>query len=254
VTDGETVTSDAVLATISDLGKYDDDDAVRAFHRTMLVPNFLADEVLSVEHLVEGVRNGDKRVLVASGPDGAFLAGAVGEWYPDSRVQLLAYLVVRPELRGQGLGSRILSAALEQWTAALEPLLVVGEVEDPRHFQDTGLGDVVARVRLYERLGVRALPVPYAQPALVPGGSRVPGLMLMVFSSHDDARLPSGNVDSALVERFLTEYYTAVEGTLSPGDTQVEAMRAACRTEGGLPLLLACELPEFFPQEAQEKD
>lgn len=247
------MTSDTVLATISDLGKRGDDDAVRAFHRTMLVPNFPTDEVLSVEHLVQGVRNGDKRVLVATGPDGAFLAGAVGEWYSDSRVQLLAYLVVRPELRGQGLGSRILAAALAQWTAALEPLLVLGEVEDPRHFQDTGLGDVVARVRLYERLGVRALPVPYAQPALVPGGNRVPGLMLMVFSSHEDARLPSGNIDGALVERFLTVYYTALEGTLSPDDTQVEAMRAACRAEGGLPLLLARELPEFAPQEKHGK-
>jgi hypothetical protein len=49
------------------------------------------------------------------------------------------------------------------------------EVEDPRYAQSNpALGDPQARVRFYERLGARALPVPYFQPAFGLAGQRVP--------------------------------------------------------------------------------
>ncbi|MBV9023463.1 MAG: hypothetical protein JO362_06650 [Streptomycetaceae bacterium] len=231
--------------TIRELDKPGTDAEVTEFHHTMLVPHFPSDEVMPLDNLVHGVREGRTRVLTVCGPDGAVLAGAVGEWFPSSRVQLLSYLVVRQGLRSQGLGSKVLSEALSRWTEALRPLLILGEVEDPRYFRDTGFGDVVGRVRLYERKGVRALPVPYAQPALGPGLSRVPGLMLMVFAAHCDVRAAEGTINGGVVEQFLTEYYTVVEGDASPDDPQLGAMRAACRAAGGLPLLLARELPTF---------
>lgn len=222
-----------------------DEETVREFHRTMLVPNFVPDELVSVESLVEGVRSGSTNVLAGSLEDGPIVAGAVGEWYSVSRVQLLAYLVVSEAMRGRRAGSRVLNAAITQWRAELEPLLIVGEVEDPRHFEDVGLGDPVARVRFYERLGVRSLPIPYAQPALTPESSRVPHLILMVFAMSDQARLPSGNVDGGIAERFLVEYFESAEGPLDPADAELEAMFAACRLPAGLPLMHAHELPEY---------
>lgn len=229
---------------ILDIKAVDDEETIRNFHETLLIPNFVPDEVIPVGGLVEDVRAGKARVLAAT-YDGALVAGAVGEWFERSRVQLLSYLVVHPDARGQGAGSRVLRTALRQWTEALRPLLIVGEVEDPRHFGDVGLGDPVARVRLYERLGVRSLPIPYAQPALAPGSSRVPHLILMVFAADEQALCRTGTIDGGIPERFLAEYFEATEGPEAIGDAEVQAMLAACNRPGGLPLLRAHELPEY---------
>jgi GNAT superfamily N-acetyltransferase len=217
------------------------------FYRTVLVHNFRPDELISEEELNRGVREGETRVLATYAPDGTILGGAVGDWFGSSRVQLLSYIAVRPGLRGQGLGSTLLTEAVRAWTAEFEPLLIVGEVEDPRYHHDTEFGDASARVRLYERLGARALPLPYAQPALKPNGRRVPHLMLMVFAGEASAYLSDGHVDGNIIERFLREYFEACEGPALPGDDELTALLAACRVSGGLPSLLAHELPTFEP-------
>ncbi|MCO6009271.1 GNAT family N-acetyltransferase [Actinoallomurus purpureus] len=239
---GESVSSVGVSI---DLRNVDDEGTLREFYQALLEPNFAPDELYSVDELLDGVRRGSVRVLAGVTGDGDLVAGAVGEWFAGSRVQLLSYLVVSPEARGLGAGSRVLRAALEQWTAELRPLLVVGEVEDPRYFEDVGLGDPHARVRLYERLGVRSLPVPYAQPALSADSKRVPHLILMVFAADEAARVTEGTVDGAIVERFLVEYFESAEGPLRADDAEVRAMLASCRTPNGIPLLHAHELPEY---------
>jgi GNAT superfamily N-acetyltransferase len=188
-----------------------DEQSIREFHRTMLVGNFAPDEVMDSDVLAAGV----------------------------------TYLVVSPALRGRGAGSLVLRTAMDQWTRELAPRLIVGEVEDPRYFDDAGMGDPVARVRLYERMGVRSLPIPYAQPALTPTSARVPHLMLMVFAADDRAKLESGNIDGRIPEQFLTEYFESAEGPSRFRDDEFEAMITACRRAGGLPLLHAAELPEY---------
>ncbi|GAA4633057.1 hypothetical protein GCM10023196_069070 [Actinoallomurus vinaceus] len=222
-----------------------DERTLREFHETLLAPNFAPEELFSADTLVDGVHKGKARVLAGLTGDGTLVAGAVGEWFAGSHVQLLTYLVVSPEARGLGAGSRVLQAALRQWIDELRPLLVVGEVEDPRCFKDVGLGDPEARVRFYERLGVRSLPVPYAQPALSPDLGRVPHLMLMVFAADEAARRPEGTIDGSIVERFLVEYFESTEGPLRSDDAELRAMLTACRKPNGLPLLRAHELPEY---------
>ena len=224
-----------------------DEPTVADFYRTVLGPNFRPDELISEEELIRGVREGVTRASAACAADGTILGGAVGDWFGRSRVQLLSYIAVRPGLRGQGIGSTLLTEAVRAWTAEFEPLLIVGEVEDPRYHHDTEFGDVSARVRLYERFGARALPLPYAQPALKPNGRRVPHLMLMVFTAEASAYLSDGHVDGDIVERFLREYFEAYEGPGLPGDDELAALLAACRVPGGLPSLLAHKLPTFEP-------
>jgi hypothetical protein len=102
----------------------------------------------------------------------------------------------------------------------------------------------VARVRFYERHGARALPLPYVMPALSPGTKRVPGLMLMVLGGAD---VPPGAVtaDGGHVASFLAEYFEEFEGPARPGDSELDLLLAACARPGGLPLMLAHELPPF---------
>lgn len=146
---------------------------VPEFYHHVMVPSFPPDELETEEELVSGLRSGRSRVLVAVGTDGNVLGGAVGEYFPRSRVMLLAYLAVLPGGRGGGVGSAVLRAARDAWTAELSPRLIVLEVEDPRDFTGSeAFGDPVARVRFYERHGGRTLPLPYVQPPSAPVRSR----------------------------------------------------------------------------------
>jgi len=224
-----------------------DEDAVVRLYETVLAPSFPDDELVTLDDLLGTWHDGNCRISVARGPDGAILAAAVGDWFPRSRVQLLSYLAVRPGLRGRGVGGTLMAAAIARWVEDLFPLLVVGEVEDPRYAAVHGdlsapHGDAAARLRFYERLGVRSLPVPYCQPALRPSSARVPHLLLMIFAADKAARPAPDRIEGSMVEAFLSEYFAATEGPSREDDTELAAMLAACRRPGGMPLLTVDDL------------
>jgi GNAT superfamily N-acetyltransferase len=222
-----------------------DERLVLDFYRSVLLPNFRPDELVTEDELISSLRSGSCRITIAQDAGGAVIGGIVGDWFPDSRVQLLSYIAVHPGVRGQGVGTSLLNTAIAGWVADLAPLLVIGEVEDPRHYHGTEFGDPVARVRLYERFGARSLPVSYSQPALRSGSARVPHLLLMVFAADPAARIAAGRVDGRIVGRFLTEYFAATEGPVCPDDSELEAILRACSEPGGLPLLLAEQLRDL---------
>jgi len=221
---------------------YRDGPVVADFYQAVLRSNFGADELEDKDDLVAGMRAARAYALVARSPEGAIVGGAVSDWFAGSQVLLFSYLAVPNELRGNGIGGQLLVAAQRTWMEDLAPLLIVGEVEDPRYYQDTGFGNPIKRLALYENNGIRSLPVPYFQPALRPGASRVPHLLLMV-SGGTAAPPGTERVDGAIVEHFLTEYFELCEGPPRDDDPEYHAMIEQCRQPGGLPLLLAKDLP-----------
>jgi len=240
---------DSQPVTIVD-ARDDDFRLVPEFYRTVIVPNFAPDELQTEAELMSGLRSGRSRVLIAVAAGGAMLGGAVGDFFPRSNVMLLSYLVVLGAGRGQGIGATVLQAAKQAWTEELSPRLILLEVEDPREFTGSAaFGDPAARVRFYERHGVRALPLPYMQPALGPGTARVPGLMLMV-AGGTDAPADAGAVDGKPVASFLAEYFEESEGPAQPDDTELSLLLAACDRPGGLPLMTVRELPSLAERQA----
>jgi predicted N-acetyltransferase YhbS len=226
------------------IGKVDFNDGptLSDFYQTVLRSNFSVDELETEDSILEGMQEGRTFGLLARSADGAIVGGAVGDWFSRSKVMLFSYLAVPEKLRGNGIGTQILPEAKRIWTEDLAPLLIVGEVEDPRFYSDTGFGDPLKRVGLYENTGSRSLPIPYLQPALRPGASRVPHLLLMVFGG---TAVPPGaeRVDGTIVERFLAEYFELCEGPPSGDDPEYQALLQHCRQPGGLPLLLVKDLP-----------
>jgi predicted N-acetyltransferase YhbS len=221
---------------------FNDGPAVADFYRIVLQPNFSADELETQDGIVAGLREGRTFALVARSTEGEIVGGAVGDWFAQSQVMLFSYVAVPDKLRGSGIGGQLLAAAQRTWTEDLAPLLIVGEVEDPRFFTDAGFGDPVKRVALYESNGVRSLPLPYLQPALRPDAGRVPHLLLMVFGGTA-YRPQTGRVDGAIVERFLQEYFELCEGPPRADDPEYSALLEPCRRPGGLPLLFVKDLP-----------
>lgn len=186
-------------------------ELVRSLHRDVLTPSFPPAELMDGDELVDAHATGRLRSLGAV-EDGRVVAGVVGEWFPDARVLLVLYLAIAPGRRGGGVGARLVAAALDDWRA-LDPLLVVGEVEHPAHHVGSEAhGDPVARLRFYARLGARVLALPYFQPGDGPGGERVPALLLVSFPLGQGT---ADDVPAAPLRAFLAENLRGSEGTLA---------------------------------------
>lgn len=176
----------------------------RTLYREILAPTFPPDELVTEEDFVAQLTDGSLLMHVETGPDGQPVALAVAERFPGD-VLLLSWLAVHPQARAGGLGRRTLTHALDRWQAELEPRMVLGEVEHPLSIPaHEDHGDPAARLRFYQRFGVRALPVAHVQPALRPGCAPVDKLMLCIF--RDAGVPPADEVEAAPVRDFLAAY------------------------------------------------
>lgn len=204
----------------------------------LLNPSFPVDELMPRDRLLPQLARDDSEVCcrVAVDPSGQVLAAIVADIYPATRVLLLSYLAVLAGFRDRGVGSGLAQDAVPRWIARYEPVLAVAEVEDPRGRTDpdAGHGDADARMRLYEGLGGLILPLPYVQPALAEGAERVRNLLLMVFYASSE------RIESDLLVRFLTDYFTSCEGR-TPVDAEFTGLIAACRRTDAVPLVKPSE-------------
>ncbi|MBD5787836.1 GNAT family N-acetyltransferase [Cellulosimicrobium terreum] len=194
----------------------DTPDLVRSLHRDVYSHAFPSVELVPAERFLARHDDGGLRSLGVV-EDGLVVAGITGEWFPGPRVLLVLYLAIAPGRRGGGVGGLLVTSALDRWRA-LDPQLVVAEVEHPDHHAGSEAhGDPSARLRFYARLGARAVAVPYFQPGDGPGGERVPALVLVALPvdappEHAD---PPATVPGGPLRVFLAENLSDGEGTLA---------------------------------------
>ncbi len=210
---------------------------VRDFYDGLLAPNFLPDELESFEALNRSIRAGACGTLAKDG--GRIVGGVVTEAFHLAGVQLISYLVVDPTSRGHGLGRRL----AERCAAASRLPLIVGEIEDPRYWTPTSTSDPVARMRFWERLGCRVLPLHYVQPRLDAQRDRVRHMLLIVIAGGGQG--PATRVPGDLVLGFLRQYYRESEGR-EPDDPEYQALIEACSVDW-LPLWPLARLDEAVP-------
>jgi len=215
-----------------------EDAQLAALYDRVLAWSFPRPELITRAEFLDAATDpdSDTHVLVALDPADEVVGGIVGEWFAECRVLLVSYVAIAPGLRGDGIGRRLITESLAQWWSLLEPLLILGEVEDPRIHPATEYGDPVARLRLYDRLGALILPLPYFQPAIHEDSDRVRDLFLMVFAA-DASYWSSGNVEASVVLSFLEQNLLACEGHINPNDEEIRALRAAVDRTGRIPML-----------------
>ncbi|MEA2419155.1 MAG: hypothetical protein QOE60_1361 [Thermoleophilaceae bacterium] len=210
-----------------DLHEDFDRDILERFHRDVLEPSFSADETVALEALAASIRLGNALVTVGLGEEGEVLGGIVGDWFDGQRVLLISYLAVRPDLRGQSIGTDLRGRAVETWPGQKPAHLVVAEVHDPRVWDGVGGDQSVARLRLFERFGARMLDVPFVQPRLQPGTDRVSGFLLLAFLV-DEAILVGAEdgegIRSRLIGHWIRSYYELAEGARPPYDPELEEL------------------------------
>jgi GNAT superfamily N-acetyltransferase len=222
--------------------------AVDEVYREILVPCFPPAERASLEGVRHLAGAGGGLVWAAFDERDAVVGCAVGEWDAELGILLLAWLAIRPGLRGGGIGGAVLDAAQAEWVSRYRPCLVLAEVEDPaRHGDDEVYGDAVARLRFYQRRGARTLDLPYFQAGLGPGQLRVPDLLLLVL--HMDERFAGpgpGTVDGTVLREYIEIYQRESEGQVAT-DEQAARLFEAIDRPGGVPLLSLGEQGTWAP-------
>lgn len=205
------------------------------FYTDVLLEAFPADELESLEDFKDALDNGADGILAFI--DGRVAGGLVYEHYVRGSVLLLGYLVVRRDIRGRGLGAKLLRLGMRQTRSTL----ALGEIEDPRFWPTSEHSDPYSRLRFWARENCKMLPLAYVQPALRPESERVRRLLLIAIPREHES-LPE-SVPGHLVAMFLREYFLASEGSISEGDSEFQELVAACSVErlhlSPLDLLLA---------------
>jgi len=206
-------------------------------YREVLVPAFPAEELESESDVAETLEAGLGSLLVAVDDAGRPAGAAFGRWSAASRVQLLAYLAVKPGTRGHGLGGRLLRDAVEAWRERYDPCAIVAEVESPdAPAVHEDYGDPRRRLAFYEAAGARVLDLPYFQPGIGSPARRVRGMLLLVL--HADASFTQGRTDrlsGAPLRTFMEAYLESAEGA-QPTDWDAKALFKAIDRDGGIPM------------------
>ncbi|MGH3903120.1 MAG: GNAT family N-acetyltransferase [Pseudonocardiaceae bacterium] len=206
---------------VVDLATMEDSERRRLFdevHQQILMPAFPSNEMTPLGVLQQMWAGAPPRLAVHAALDsrGQPVGCAVAQWFPRSTVLLFAYLAVRVDWRGGGIGTSLITRAVRAWAAAYRPALVLAEVEDPRVYPCTPDQDPLARLRLYARLGARLLELRYVQPEVSPGAGRVRDLLLLVAQKCSAGVVSASSevvgVPAAVVLAFLDEYYRDSEG------------------------------------------
>ncbi|MFZ2527989.1 MAG: hypothetical protein WAX14_10090 [Rhodococcus sp. (in: high G+C Gram-positive bacteria)] len=205
---------------------------VEEFYDAVLAPSFVESELIPRAELLAELSDprGETVASLALDDAGEIVGGAVGQWFPQCRVMLTAYLATRPGRRGWGIGGAILRAVVEDWRRRVDPLLIVGEVEDPRHHTDIGFGDPERRLKFYAAAGAKIVPVPYFQPAIHTDSGRVPHLFLMTFAVSGECRRGEHRIDAAPIRAFLLANLVGNEGRVDPDDPATAALLDAAST------------------------
>jgi GNAT superfamily N-acetyltransferase len=184
------------------------EDLFERFYRMVLEPAFPPEELEDIQ-TVRAVHYEPSSPFVpglVALRDGDPVGGALGELYGAANIVLLAYLAVRADCRGGGVGSALLERVLVSWRELVAPAAILAEVEDPRGRVAGPYADPSARLRFYERAGGKVLPIRYFQPSIGPGLPRVRGMLLICL----DPWRESVAKDSVLA--FLDEYIETAEG------------------------------------------
>ncbi|BAL88876.1 hypothetical protein AMIS_36560 [Actinoplanes missouriensis 431] len=243
-----------------------DAGVLRRLYEAVLVPSFSPGEREPLDRLRRVLAADELRGAIALAPDGEPVGALFLEWFGDIRAALLCYFAVRPDLRGRGIGQRLVAVAGPHWRATLRPHVVFAEAEDPLRpaggssvskdeDPTADYGDDDARLRLYAGFGGRRVPVPYLLPELSPGAGRLSGLLFLVIESDDEVSPTPDRIRSTIVSDFVVRYFARLEGAQKAGplspqeadrqgdphraddDDRLRQLLAACSRAGFLPLL-----------------
>jgi GNAT superfamily N-acetyltransferase len=223
------------------------DEVFDRFYLDVLRPAFPPEELDDIDTVraayLRPVRGCHGTIALRRGEP---VGGALGEYHEPSGIMLLGYVAIRSDMRGRGFGGALLRATLSTWRALVESIAILAEIEHPAFHQTSVYGDPQARLRFYDQLGSKLLPLPYFQPSLGPGLARVRGMLLICLDPATDT------VPGEAVRHFLDDYITNYEGDrVREADPEYRALRACAEDwpDDEIPLWPLSRAAEVFATE-----
>lgn len=173
-------------------------------------------------------------------------AVAVGDYSRDTEMLLLEYLAVLPEYRGQGTGSKLVQSAFQTWRELMGPGAFLAEIERPdAHPGSEEYGDPLRRLNFYDKLGMRALALPYYQRALAAHLPPVPDLLLAVLIEDESWEQDGFFTQGERLAALLRAWNPSPEPEEAPAWQQL--MDACSQPIRILPLTDYLEIPRSGP-------
>lgn len=179
--------------------------------RELLKQAFGPEELGESEDLIAQLQAGQFQTFSAW--EGSHPLGAAIAWPGTSEVTLLSWLAVSPRTRGHGVGSKLFRQAICALESSNNPLLILGEIEDPQlHAPSEDRGDPQRRWAFYQRLGAKRLDFPFVMPRLSPNVPIGQDMWLLSFGgrAHVDIDASTGRIAGQglgrPLEKFLKTY------------------------------------------------
>lgn len=185
--------------------------------------DFASDELKSYKHLKQLMSKKNYKLLLAKNPIINQVVGYAFIYEFDWLQGIwLDYMAIDNQYRGSGYGA-LLFKKLTKWTQNGFSGGIFIEVEMPEEKEGFTRKNQLRRIRFYERLGAKRLPIPYQLPTKDGG---LP-MYLYFWPSPDVEKLPKEQIQEAISEVFhyihsdikhkdyiLMEFYTLIEDGL----------------------------------------
>lgn len=175
----------------------------------LLEQAFGPEELGDPEDLIAQLQTGQFQTFSAW--EGARPLGAAIAWPATSEVTLLSWLAVSSRTRGHGVGSKLFRQAISALESSNNPLLILGEIEDPQlHAPSEDRGDPQRRWAFYQRLGAKRLDFPFVMPRLSPNVPVGQDMWLISFGgrAHAGIEASTGSLQGLGLANPLTEFLT----------------------------------------------
>ncbi|TDL61148.1 GNAT family N-acetyltransferase [Rhodococcus qingshengii] len=185
--------------------------------------DFASDELKSYKHLKQLMSKKNYKLLLAKDPIINQVVGYAFIYEFDWLQGIwLDYMAIDNQYRGSGYGA-LLFKKLTKWKQNGFGGGIFIEVEMPEEKEGFTRENQLRRIRFYERLGAKRLPIPYQLPTKDGG---LP-MYLYFWPSPDVEKLPKEQIQEAISEVFnyihsdikhkdyiLMEFYTLIEDGL----------------------------------------
>ncbi|MHC0037613.1 GNAT family N-acetyltransferase [Pseudoneobacillus sp. C159] len=162
-----------------------------------LLEDFPVEEVKGFGHMEELLSSGRYKLLLAMEPNHNVIAGYVFIYVFEGLPAIwLDYLAINQKIRGSGIGTQFFNE-LVKFKEGVSGMFI--EVEKPDDHPGNKREDQLRRIRFYERLGAKKLPISYELPTKSGG---FPMYLYYKSAYGDQAPLSKEQIESAINEVF----------------------------------------------------